>query len=147
MGQNYFSIHLGKIATENNESFPVHNVSCISTVHNCLSSVACLLYSLTSILLYLCVFRILESDSIMLNSLTKMTPVEKLVKWNIGECVFQCWYMHAHKNKWITFVRWNLLIVVSLFRSFHMRVSKHVGLDDDFCRLYPQLYYNRSRQV
>ncbi|XP_055999889.1 ectopic P granules protein 5 homolog isoform X2 [Ostrea edulis] len=32
-------------------------------------------------------------------------------------------------------------------KSFHMRVSKHVGLDDDFCRLYPQLYYNRSRQV
>ncbi|XP_061187011.1 ectopic P granules protein 5 homolog [Saccostrea echinata] len=32
-------------------------------------------------------------------------------------------------------------------KSFHMRVSKHVALDDDFCRLFPQLYYNKSRQV
>lgn len=32
-------------------------------------------------------------------------------------------------------------------RSFHMRVVKHVALDEEFCRLYPQLYYNKSKQV
>lgn len=28
-----------------------------------------------------------------------------------------------------------------------MRVVKHVALDEEFCRLYPQLYYNKSKQV
>ncbi|KAJ8302196.1 hypothetical protein KUTeg_021183 [Tegillarca granosa] len=41
----------------------------------------------------------------------------------------------------------DLNILKEYAKSFHVRISHHVAIDDDFCKLLPQLYYNKPSQV
>ncbi|KAJ8314280.1 hypothetical protein KUTeg_008841 [Tegillarca granosa] len=41
----------------------------------------------------------------------------------------------------------DLNILKEYAKSFHVRISHHVAIDDDFCKLLPQLYYNKPSQI